>query len=626
MANLNPVPGWDDVPQIETTTVAKGGPGGPANDQAQALLNRTAKLAADVATAQGTANTAKTTADGAASAAASAQTTATNAGTAAATAQGTANTAKTTADNAAAAATTAQTTADTAQTTANTAKTTADNAASTASTAQTTANTAKTTADNAAAAAATAQTTANAAVKSADLSSGSDTAKGAALVGYTPGGTGTVGITLQDLLTATQRSILSFGASPSAAPAVNDAAFAAANTWLQAQSAGFDTKLLTFPSGTFRYTVSPNWAAPRAFLQCEPGTVFKFEGSGIAVKFDGGATGAGIHNTGLMGAPMIIGNAACTTGLLAQSTHRATYDVRVRDVSQTAIDAPFNVCSEFRLRCTPVGEPSFSVTPTVGLLLRKRADGAATSACTITNPMIEGVSSYGISVDGAIMNTFIGGTSESNGGGAFISADAFGNTFVNTDFEFNTTTDVYCAGVNNHLLGVLSDKKVEFAASSTQNVVIGGRMNAIVNAGTANAFRDLLYGIASGAFTDTGTDTFRQGVRSLSGFLADKQPHMIDLINLGGANLESLLIGNAASLSGGSVNDVDIFKRGTGTVRIRTTGGGIPLAWNQNGIGFYGATPVAKQTVTGQRGSGAALISLTTALANLGLIADGTTA
>jgi hypothetical protein len=47
MANLNPTPGWDAVPQLEETTLAKGGPGGPMNTQAQALLNRTEKLAAD---------------------------------------------------------------------------------------------------------------------------------------------------------------------------------------------------------------------------------------------------------------------------------------------------------------------------------------------------------------------------------------------------------------------------------------------------------------------------------------------------------------------------------------------------------------------------------------------------
>lgn len=43
-------------------------------------------------------------------------------------------------------------------------------------------------------------------------------------------------------------------------------------------------------------------------------------------------------------------------------------------------------------------------------------------------------------------------------------------------------------------------------------------------------------------------------------------------------------------------------------------------------LGFYGAAAVAKPTVTGSRGGNAALASLLTALANLGLITDSTTA
>lgn len=45
-----------------------------------------------------------------------------------------------------------------------------------------------------------------------------------------------------------------------------------------------------------------------------------------------------------------------------------------------------------------------------------------------------------------------------------------------------------------------------------------------------------------------------------------------------------------------------------------------------NTVGFHGATPVAKQTVTGSRGGNAALASLLTALATLGLIVDGSSA
>lgn len=50
------------------------------------------------------------------------------------------------------------------------------------------------------------------------------------------------------------------------------------------------------------------------------------------------------------------------------------------------------------------------------------------------------------------------------------------------------------------------------------------------------------------------------------------------------------------------------------------------LDGSANVLGFHGAAPVAKQTVSGSRGSGAALADLLTKLAVLGLITDGTTA
>lgn len=47
MTNLTATPSWDDVIQLETTTIAEGGSGGVMNAQAQALLNRTTKLDQD---------------------------------------------------------------------------------------------------------------------------------------------------------------------------------------------------------------------------------------------------------------------------------------------------------------------------------------------------------------------------------------------------------------------------------------------------------------------------------------------------------------------------------------------------------------------------------------------------
>jgi hypothetical protein len=45
-----------------------------------------------------------------------------------------------------------------------------------------------------------------------------------------------------------------------------------------------------------------------------------------------------------------------------------------------------------------------------------------------------------------------------------------------------------------------------------------------------------------------------------------------------------------------------------------------------NQVGFFGASPASKPAVTGSRGGNAALASLITALATLGLVTDNTTA
>lgn len=50
------------------------------------------------------------------------------------------------------------------------------------------------------------------------------------------------------------------------------------------------------------------------------------------------------------------------------------------------------------------------------------------------------------------------------------------------------------------------------------------------------------------------------------------------------------------------------------------------VEWNGTGLGFFNSAPIAKPAATGSRGGNAALASLLTALANLGLVTDSTTA
>ncbi len=58
----------------------------------------------------------------------------------------------------------------------------------------------------------------------------------------------------------------------------------------------------------------------------------------------------------------------------------------------------------------------------------------------------------------------------------------------------------------------------------------------------------------------------------------------------------------------------------------QTFNGTVTLGGSGAQVAFYGAVPVSKPTVSGSRGGNAALESLLTALASLGLIVNNTTA
>jgi hypothetical protein len=85
----------------------------------------------------------------------------------------------------------------------------------------------------------------------------------------------------------------------------------------------------------------------------------------------------------------------------------------------------------------------------------------------------------------------------------------------------------------------------------------------------------------------------------------------------------------ASSDSAANVN-INILTKGAGIGAL--VGGNFsssPLQWRHNGVpmlGFYGTAPISKPTVTGSRGGNAALASLLTAGAALGLWTDSTTA
>lgn len=91
-----------------------------------------------------------------------------------------------------------------------------------------------------------------------------------------------------------------------------------------------------------------------------------------------------------------------------------------------------------------------------------------------------------------------------------------------------------------------------------------------------------------------------------------------------GANRVAGVVVSRSNANNSGKIDLGTAVAGSYSARITIDRDAVTIAISSGTLGFYSATPVAKQTVTGSRGANAALASLMTALANLGLVTDST--
>jgi hypothetical protein len=172
------------------------------------------------------------------------------------------------------------------------------------------------------------------------------------------------------------------------------------------------------------------------------------------------------------------------------------------------------------------------------------------------------------------------------------------------------------------------------SAAVTNNATVGGTLGVTGNTTVGGTFgvtgyTTLAGGQANGDWAIFGNlSAFGTGKAyrfRTNGASLDLEATGVDLIvsNWSGTNFDGTqrsylrFAANAlASQWAGKVEFVDALY---GTTKHTLDG-------TANQIGFYGATPAAKQTVSGAKGGNAALASLLTALATYGLITDSTTA
>jgi hypothetical protein len=226
------------------------------------------------------------------------------------------------------------------------------------------------------------------ALSSGGASSGSSA--GASAVGFVQSGTWAEATTAQAKLRE-RVSILDFGADNTGG-ADSTTAFANAAAFIATNPKFFE---LVFVAGTYKYSVSPNWAIQNSVIRAE-GTVFlKYTGTGNAVVFDAGATAGTVFNVKFLGNFIIQAPNTALNGFFVRSIHHSKIEGRVDGCgsASSALLVNFAVATEFNVKSSN-NEISgwYSRTPPLhGIYVTNRGATELTTASIFNNPVIEGM-------------------------------------------------------------------------------------------------------------------------------------------------------------------------------------------------------------------------------------------
>lgn len=327
-------------------------------------------------------------------------------------------------------------------------------------------------------------------------------------------------------------SVLDFGADPTGV-LDSTVALQKARDYIAAKRA-----VLVFPQGTYKYTVSPNWAIYHSRVEFEGEVRLRYVGTGDAVIFDASASDAvtfipkhcyGVK-WGWTNRPIIEAMATSANGVYCRAMHHCKIGARVAGcgTNSAALRTEFAVCSEFDIEASGNVEGWFvdsngtTAIPQYGYNLGRRNPGETTSYCTFVNPIVEGPK-IGCQLEFTLGNVFLGGTFEAcTQYGVYGSRNSSQDKFYGTDFEVNTTADVYDMGTDLLLHHCDTYTQLSLGTQSVNAHVIGGRhAKVLFDTGCKNAvgrdftFDRFLSGTAN--LTDAGTGTLLTGIRKGDG-------------------------------------------------------------------------------------------------------------
>ena len=267
---------------------------------------------------------------------------------------------------------------------------------------------------------------------------------------------------------------------------------------------------LVFDEGTYLYSTSPNWAIAKLVVRALGIVTFRNTGTGDCLIFDDPVSTT-FNITWCWDNPIFIeGDDDTGHGLYNRSVHHSQIAVNIRGCGGNVQRSEFAVVDEFRITASINQGAWYSATAPDGISLTSNDDiTKETSACIWYNPIIEGVRGVGISLDRAINNQFILGTSEGNvGANVECLPNSRNNKFDGIDLEASGSSQGFIdRGRWNRWIGIFNDANSTITSDAVGSAIRDGIHDAIINDGAYTSIENVNYGAGTGEITDTGTFT-----------------------------------------------------------------------------------------------------------------------
>lgn len=299
-------------------------------------------------------------------------------------------------------------------------------------------------------------------------------------------------------------------------------------------------KSLFIPAGVYKFSQKLVFDTPGVFIYGAGmnSTSLRFTGTGTAIEFNDSKPNNGIYSfSGGIADLEVVGNANTTNVIYNKNVnHWYLSRVNVREASTIngvglRIEGPTG-CHIQHFVCSTNAQ-LMTNRPFTGIWMDAIASTGGRTACTtLLHPIIEGMTGDGVHLRGCDQLTWIGGTSENNGGNGVTFSDAGQpriNTLIGVGFEANLGfADVFDAGQMNRFINCTSTKQFYFGATSLYSEVSGGYHQKILTEGDFTTIHDLKYSF----FASAGTVGIRENTKIHNVF--NSQTNTVTQFNKGG--------------------------------------------------------------------------------------------